>query len=458
MSEGPRVLIAAEHASARFGGEAALPLHYFRVLRRRGVPVWLLTHARTRVELSGLYPGDDHIHFIEDTGFHRTMWRIGQRLPDPIAYATTGFLSRVSTQLAQRRLARRLVREHGITVVHQPMPVSPREPSTLHGLGAPVLIGPMNGGMDYPPAFRRHRGIAERVLYAVGRASATVLNRLMPGKRRAATLIVANRRTREALPAGPGHRGRRARGERRRPEPVAGARHPAEHAADATTTFVYMGRLVDWKAVDLVVQAFAQARTKVPMRLWILGDGSERGRLEALAVALGLPHDPVLPGAIHFAGWLPQAECAARLHEADALVLPSLLECGGAVVLEAMSLAKPVIATAWGGPLDYLDADCGLLVEPRSREAIVEGFAAAMLELAGSPALRRRLGARGLERVRREFDWEIKVDRMLDLYSKCLGRQPVGAVAEPESGGHQSLVARKRPSDDRRPTADEGER
>ena len=142
-----------------------------------------------------------------------------------------------------------------------------------------------------------------------------------------------------------------------------------------------------------------------PMRLWILGDGSERGRLEALAAALGLPatirscREP-----IHFAGWLPQAECAARLHEADALVLPSLLECGGAVVLEAMSLAKPVIATAWGGPLDYLDADCGVLVEPRSREAIVEGFAAAMVELAGSPALRRRLGARwpcaGAARVR----------------------------------------------------------
>jgi glycosyltransferase involved in cell wall biosynthesis len=107
-------------------------------------------------------------------------------------------------------------------------------------------------------------------------------------------------------------------------------------------------------------------------------------------------------------------------------------------VLEAMSLAKPVIVTAWGGPLDYVDADCGLLVEPRSPEAVVEGFAAAMLELAGSPALRRRLGARGVERVRREFDWEIKVDRMLDLYVKCLGRHPVGAVTEPESGGRSS--------------------
>ena len=61
MSTHPRVLIVAEHASARFGGEAALPLHYFRVLRNRGVPVWLVTHARTRDELSALYPGDARI-------------------------------------------------------------------------------------------------------------------------------------------------------------------------------------------------------------------------------------------------------------------------------------------------------------------------------------------------------------------------------------------------------------
>jgi glycosyltransferase involved in cell wall biosynthesis len=120
---------------------------------------------------------------------------------------------------------------------------------------------------------------------------------------------------------------------------------------------------------------------------------------------------------------------------ADALVLPSLLECGGAVVLEAMALAKPVIVTAWGGPLDYLDAGCGVLVEPRSPDAIVEGFAAAMVALARSPSLRRRLGAAGLERVRRDFDWEVKVDRMLDLYARCLSLGPVGAPAEAASNG-----------------------
>ena len=87
-------------------------------------------------------------------------------------------------------------------------------------------------------------------------------------------------------------------------------------------------------------------------------------------------------GTVHFAGWLAQSACAEWLRDADALVLPSLLECGGAVVLEAMSMAKPVIATAWGGPLDYHDASCGVLVIPESREAIIDGFAAAMVALA----------------------------------------------------------------------------
>jgi glycosyltransferase involved in cell wall biosynthesis len=424
MSDDLRVVIAAEHASARFGGEAALPLHYFRVLRGRGVPVWLVTHARTRGELSALYPQDDHILYIEDTAWHRAMWRLGQWLPDRISYFTTGFLSRLSTQLTQRRMVRRLVKEQGITVVHQPMPVSPREPSMLFGFGVPVVIGPMNGGMDYPPAFRRSRGKVESLLVGWGRASAAVLNVLMPGKRRAITLLVANRRTRDALPSGVCanvvelvENGVDLRLWR----PAAAPDH--EEPAHAAVTFAFMGRLVDWKAVDLLLRAFAKARTNAPMRLWILGDGTERARLEALASELGIAGDDAYGvGIVHFAGWLAQADCAQRLRRADCLVLPSVLECGGAVVLEAMSLGKPVIATAWGGPLDYLDASCGVLVPPGTPASIVEAFASAMANMAGSRTVRLQMGARGLAKVKQEFDWELKVDRVQALYRDAMRR------------------------------------
>jgi glycosyltransferase involved in cell wall biosynthesis len=123
-----------------------------------------------------------------------------------------------------------------------------------------------------------------------------------------------------------------------------------------------------------------------------------------------------LAASVDFAGWLSQAGCADRLRGADCLVLPSIYECGGAVVLEAMSVGKPVIATDWGGPADYLDPECGILVPPTSRQAFVEGLRDAMVRMARSPQDRERLGAHGIAKVRREYDWDVKVDGMLGFY------------------------------------------
>ena len=425
----PRVLIVADHASARFGGEAALPFHYFRVLRARGAPVWLISHARTRDELTGVFGNDSRIRYVEDAPLHRRMFAIGQRLPAGVAYLTTGFVTRLASQLEQRRLVRQLVAEERIEVIHQPMPVSPREPSLLYGFGVPVVIGPMNGGMEWPPAFRPASGRSGRAVLRAARATASLLNRVMPGKRQAALLLVANQRTREALPDGVEapvvemvENGVDLRvWDAESPAPPA---QPAVHTR--ATTFAFMGRLVDWKAVDLLIRAFAKGSVRQPMRLLIIGDGVERPALVDLARELGIAmstaqDDGTATAAmIEFAGWLPQTECARRLEAADCLVLPSLLECGGAVVLEAMAMGKPVIATAWGGPLDYLDDGCGVLVPPTGAEALVDGLAEAMVRLARAPEERARMGRNGRDKARRVYDWDVKVDRMIGYYRQAM--------------------------------------
>jgi glycosyltransferase involved in cell wall biosynthesis len=243
----------------------------------------------------------------------------------------------------------------------------------------------------------------------------------MPGKRAAALLLVANERTRRALPPG------------LRPPVVELVENGVDvtlwnadaltaqtvRSAVAVTTFVFLGRLVDWKAVDLLLHAFQRAAQRSAIRLLIIGDGAERARLQKLAAELEiLAQERTEVGHIFFVGWLTQAQCADELREADCLVLPSLLECGGAVVLEAMCAGKPVIATAWGGPVDYLDPSCGVLVAPDSREGLIQGFADAMARLAAAPELRQEMGRRGREKVMRDFDWEVKVDRVLALYDR----------------------------------------
>src|SRR4028119_1223292 len=86
-----RVLIVAEHASMKFGGEAALPVHYFRILRKRGIETWLVVHERTRDELESLLQGEfDRIHFVPDTLWHRIVWQSSRLLPQRLSRITFG--------------------------------------------------------------------------------------------------------------------------------------------------------------------------------------------------------------------------------------------------------------------------------------------------------------------------------------------------------------------------------
>jgi glycosyltransferase involved in cell wall biosynthesis len=422
-----RVLIVAENASFRFGGEASLPVHYYRILRDRSIPTWMIVHSRTRAELTALFPDDgEHIAYVADSAMHRMLWRFSRHLPRRLASFTVEFIMRLMTQATQRRLIKRMVREHRITVIHQPTPVSPKEPSMIFGMGVPVVFGPMNGGMEFPPAFRKLESAGERILLPVLRGLAGAMNALMPGKRRAAVLLVANERTRAALP-----RGNCARVLCLVENGVdLSLWQPADPAADSAvaetspprpTRFVFVGRLVDWKAVDLLLIAFKRACVDAPMSLAIIGDGSERAALEGLARDLDvMGNSDAEPGRVFFAGWMSQTDCVVQLRRRDALVLPSLYECGGAVVLEAMAIGLPAIATNWGGPADYLDPSCGILVTPSSREDFVEGLARALVRLALHPDERIAMGRAGRKKVVEQFDWNRKVDDVLAIYREAI--------------------------------------
>ncbi|WP_206107611.1 glycosyltransferase family 4 protein [Paludisphaera rhizosphaerae] len=408
-AEGPRILIVAEHASAQFGGEAILPLHIFRRLRRRGFDVRLVVHGRSRRELEALFPDDlDRLHFISDSLTHYVLYRLGIWLPDRISYFSTGHLSRLLTALAARRLARRLVQEHKIDVVHQPIPVSPREPSMLYDLGAPVVIGPMNGAMSYPPAFQSRQSAFVTAYLSFGRFVSGILNRVMPGKLKADVLLVANERTRDALPSGT--RGSVQTMIENGVDLAVWSPPETPPPSGGPLQAVFVGRLIDCKAVDLLLESFRNLVSTTPARLVVAGDGRLRSRLERQAAEMGLAD------VVKFVGWLTQEDCAELLRRSDVLILPSLHECGGAVVLEAMATALPVVVADWGGPADYVDETCGVLVPPTSREEFIAGLTSALDRLARSPELRRQLGRAGRDRILREYDWDEKIDRLLEVY------------------------------------------
>jgi glycosyltransferase involved in cell wall biosynthesis len=409
-----RIIIAADNASARFGGEAFIPLNYFRFLLSRKEDVRLVVHARNRSELTELFPNDlDRLFFADDTILHKALFRFGRFLPERLADATTGLTIHLNTQFAQRRIIRKLARSHDVDVVHVPIPVSPKTPSLMWGLGAAVVVGPLNGGMEYPEAFSRQRGKFSRLALNSGRWMAHFVNALIPGTLRAEVVLVANRRTREALP-----RGVTGRVIELVENGVDFSVWQKSRRADSKPVkFIFIGRLIDLKALDVVLDAIRRLNDHSLIFLEVVGDGPMRESWQAAVDRMGLS------SVVSFSGWLPQSACAVRLQQSDVLVLPSLRDCGGAVILEAMATGLPVIASDWGGPTDYLNESCGILVKPTSREALIDGFAGAMLKLAKSPELRARLGDAGYERARAHFDWERKIDQILDCYELATQRR-----------------------------------
>jgi glycosyltransferase involved in cell wall biosynthesis len=387
------------------------------------MPAYLLTHARVRDELTALFPNEsDRIYFVHETRWHRLLWRLGRHLEPRLEHLTTAFALRVLTQLSQRRTARRLIHELGINVVHQPTPVSPREPSFMHSLGAPVIIGPMNGNMSYPPSLKHEEPVVTRVALALGRASSGILNTLFPGKKRASMLLVANERTRRALPA----------------TKLAQIRYLPENAVDtdlwkfsganrgtsAHCRFVYVGRLIPSKGVDLWLRALEQlARRGTLVSATIIGDGPERHSLEEQARTQAiLATEMGQVGKVWFAGRRPQSEIAELLPMHDCLVLPTLIESGGAVLLEAMAMGLPVISTNWGGPADYVDDSCGILVPLESRDELVVSLAQAMERIARDSGLREQMGKAGRFKVEQHYTWESKIQQIIGFYRDAISR------------------------------------
>ncbi|MEX0372775.1 glycosyltransferase [Spiribacter roseus] len=101
--------------------------------------------------------------------------------------------------------------------------------------------------------------------------------------------------------------------------------------------FLFVGQLIPRKRVDQLIEALGQIEAPA-VELIVVGDGPERGRLEALAAR-------ALPRRVTWLGRLPMSEARAVMANADCLVLPSRHDGWGAVVSEALMTGTPVVCS-----------------------------------------------------------------------------------------------------------------
>jgi len=198
---------------------------------------------------------------------------------------------------------------------------------------------------------------------------------------------------------------------------------PPPYTYDGARAFelLFVGRLVERKGVHLLLDALASLPAERRALLHVVGDGPDRAKLEEQARRLELG------GRAIFHGFVSKEELQRRLETCDAFVLPAVVDAKGdteglgVVLIEAMSYARPVIASAAGGIVDIVrDRRNGLLVPPGDAPAL----AAAIAGMMDDPARAREFGLNGREDVAANFSWDVIADRLAEIYRDVSRRRP----------------------------------
>jgi glycosyltransferase involved in cell wall biosynthesis len=184
----------------------------------------------------------------------------------------------------------------------------------------------------------------------------------------------------------------------------------AELGIEATDLVVAtLGRLTAVKGQGDLVRAFAEILPQIPQaRLLLIGDGEEEAALRRLAAETGAAPRTV------FSGW--RQDVGDVLRAADIFVLPSHNEGMGKALVEAMYLARPVVATEVGGIPELITDDVeGLLVPPRDPPRLAQ----VLRRLAVEGEVRRRLGQQAARRAQ-AYSSAGMVCQLSELYEEAV--------------------------------------
>ncbi len=187
----------------------------------------------------------------------------------------------------------------------------------------------------------------------------------------------------------------------------------AVEAPNVANQVLFVGRLTVEKGTSILLHAFARVHDQFPdAELVLVGDGPEKQNLRELALSLGIHKQ------VRFVGWVPYDELAPFYAKARLVVVPSLRESYGRVIVEAMSFGRPVLASNTEG--------AGELIEDQHTGFIVPtGDVAAMADrieyLLANPSVAAEVGVRAQQFIRRIHDPRALCKGQVDMWLQVVG-------------------------------------
>jgi glycosyltransferase involved in cell wall biosynthesis len=416
----PRVLVIADLCNPEWESVPLVGWSHVHALKSVA-DIHLVTRSwnTPALQRAGLIEGRDFTTFDTSALFH-PMERLVRLISGP--NKGWGMLTALSMpsywlfELLLWRHFRRDLQAGRFDLVHRITPLSPAVSSPLaprcRKAGIPFVLGPINGGLPWPPGFpdlRREDG--ERL--ARFREAYRFLPYYRATRQSAAAIMVGGRHVLADLP--------RAWHDKCVYVPENGIDltrfpPPAPRRPAKPVRIAYLGRLVPAKGADMLIEAAAPMVIDGRLALEIIGDGPERGRFEALAERLGVA------AQVRFVGAVPHHEVAARLSQNDLLGFPSVHEFGGAVVLEAMAMGVVPVVVDYGGPSELVSSATGFAIKLGDRAEIVAQMRAVLERVVAKPDMLVDMSAQAVARARALFSWPAKAHQTLEVYRWVLGQ------------------------------------
>lgn len=418
MTNRHRVLLIAEAANPEW---VSVPLVGWSMARalREVADVHVVTHVRNRDAIlrAGWVEGRDFTA-IDNEILAAPAWRLASalRLGEGKSWTLLQAASAIAYPLFERevwRLFGARLRAGAFDLVHRITPLSPTIPSPIAArcerIGVPFVIGPLNGGLPRPREFERERWReGEWLSYLRGGM------RLMPWRRatlRAAASIAGSGATRAQMPAAA--RARCVTIPENAVDPERFARR-AQPCGSGPLRACFVGRLVPYKGLDMLLEAAAPLARAGRLVLDIVGDGPMRPRIEALVAREGLGE------SVRLHGFLPHEQVRDVLAHSEVFAFPSIREFGGGAVVEAMALGLVPIVVDYGGPGELVTAETGIKLPLADRASLTRTLREALARAQADRLDLVARGARARARVLALLTWRRKAEQIVEVYRWAL--------------------------------------
>ncbi|MQF66928.1 glycosyltransferase family 4 protein [SAR202 cluster bacterium AD-802-F09_MRT_200m] len=376
--------------------------------------VWAITHAEDRQSIEQTLskrpvPGL-HIHYVG----------LPQWLKPLLKYQGGHQFYYYLWQLKAYLKARRLQRQNGFDLFHHITYANDWMASFI-GAFAPIpyVRGPGGGAHRTPKGLSHEYTLGGRFWEKLRTIGQWVFRHdpvYLKGQSRASALLLCNRDSIAKNPKEWSHKAHLF--------PVSGvssedlARTPSITPNHNQFSALSAGSLIKVKGFGLAIKAFEKFSKNHPdSMLTIAGSGPEETRLRRLIDRYQLSEKVQVIGAI------PRDELLTRMESSDVLLFPSLRDGGGTVVIEAMSLGKPVVCLDIGGPGMHITDECGIKITPSSQEETVRDLADALELLYSDKELRFTMGQAAREKAKRDYHWDHLGDRLAEIYQAIIGNE-----------------------------------